>query len=92
MRINVQKYEYQKLNGVLTKVELPKRFLYRIISDFYLFIFKMLNHKHVYNKDEYGRNYIQQIIEIRGLRKCVYAGIGGQRATVIFCRKIEKVC
>lgn len=90
MKINVQKYDYKIIDGKLTKAPIVRNFLHRVIINFCLFVFKMINYKHIYNKDEYGRYYVRQIINIRGLRHCMYETFGGQRIQAIFMWKKEK--
>ena len=76
MKIKIKKYEYNTLNGKVKRTEIKRNWFCQLFIN--IFLFKTINFKHVYTKDEYGRPYVQEILNIRGLRTCTYMGIGGQ--------------
>ena len=78
MKIKIKKYEYNTLNGKVKRTEIKRNWLSQLLINIILFLFKTINFRHVYNKDEYDRFVVQEILDIRGLRTCAYEGIGGQ--------------
>lgn len=78
MKIKIKKYEYNTLNGKVKRTEIKRNWLCQLLINIILFFFKLINFRHTYSKDEYGRHYVQEILDIRGLRTCAYEGIGGQ--------------
>jgi hypothetical protein len=90
MKIKIKKYDYQTIDDKLTKIEVKQHWLYQKFANIILFIFKLINFRHVYNKDEYNRYVVREILEIRGLRTCAYAGIGGQIYISTFLFKFGK--
>ena len=73
----IKYYEYKTINGKTERVLIKKKFLQRIFANSCLYMFKKINHKHINNKDDYGRNYVNKINDIRGIRTCAYEEIGG---------------
>lgn len=90
MKIKIKKYDYQTIDGKITRKEIKQHWLYQKFVNMLLFIFKLINFRHVYTKDEYGRHYVQEILDIRGLRTCAYVSIGGQVYISQFMFKIGK--
>jgi hypothetical protein len=78
MKIKIKKYEYNILNGKVKRTEIKRNWFCQLLINIILFLFKIINFRHTYSKDEYGRRYVQEILDIRGLRTCAYMGIGGQ--------------
>ena len=78
MKIYVKKYNYQTVNDKVVRTEIKQNWFYQIFANILLFLFKIINFRHVYNKDEYDRLVVKEILDIRGLRTCAYVGIGGQ--------------
>ena len=78
MKIKIKKYEFNTLNGKVKRTEIKRNWLLQILVNILLFFFKIINFGHTYSKDQYGRRYVQEILDIRGLRTCAYMGIGGQ--------------
>ena len=90
MKIYIKKYNYQTVEGKLTRTEIPQSWVYQLFVNIILFLFKTINFRHVYNKDEYNRLVVKEILDIRGLRTCAYEGIGGQIYISQFLFKIGK--
>ena len=90
MKIYIKKYNYQTVEGKLTRTEIPQSWVYQLFVNIILFLFKTINFRHVYNKDEYNRLVVKEILDIRGLRTCAYEGIGGQVYISQFLFKIGK--
>jgi hypothetical protein len=78
MKIKIKKYNYKTIDNKLTRIEIKRNWLCQLFINIILFLFKTINFRHVYNKDEYDRFVVQEILNIRGLRTCAYMGIGGQ--------------
>ena len=78
MKIQVRNYNWKHIDGTFQKVYIYRSYWKQKYIDVILFLFKTINYKHTHSKDEYGRLYVQDIIDIRGLRTCSYMGIGGQ--------------
>ena len=90
MKIYIKKYNYQTVEGKLTRTEIPQSWVYQLFVNIILFLFKTINFRHVYNKDEYNRLVVKEILDIRGLRTCAYEGSGGQVYISQFLFKIGK--
>jgi hypothetical protein len=90
VKIYIKKYNYQTVEGKLTRTEIPQSWVYQLFVNIILFLFKTINFRHVYNKDEYNRLVVKEILDIRGLRTCAYEGIGGQVYISQFLFKIGK--
>lgn len=90
MKIQIKKYNYQTVEGKTTRTEIPQSWVYRLFASIILFLFKTINFRHVYNKDEYDRFVVKEILDIRGLRTCAYEGIRGQVYISQFLFKIGK--
>jgi hypothetical protein len=90
VKIYIKKYNYQTVEGKLTRTEIPQSWVYQLFVNIILFLFKTINFRHVYNKDEYNRLVVKEILDIRGLRTCAYEGIGGQIYISQFLFKIGK--
>ena len=90
MKIKIKKYEFNTLNGKVKRTEIKRNWLSQMFVNILLFFFKLINFRHVYNKNEYGRRYVQEILDIRGLRTCAFVGIGGQVYISQFMFKIGK--
>jgi hypothetical protein len=78
MKIKIKKYNYKTIDNKLTRIEIKRNWFCQLLINIILFLFKTINFRHVYNKDEYDRFVVQEILDIRGLRTCAYMGIGGQ--------------
>jgi len=90
VKIKIKKYEFNTLNGKVKRIEIKRNWLYQLFINIILFLFKIINFRHTYSKDEYGRRYVKEILDIRGLRTCAYLGIGGQVYISQFMFKIGK--
>ena len=90
MKIKIKIYNYQTINGKLTRTEIKRNWLPQMFVNILLFFFKLVNFRHVYNKDEYDRFVVKEILDIRGLRTCAFEGIGGQVYISQFLFKIGK--
>lgn len=90
MKIKIKKYEFNTLNGKVKRTEIKRNWLLQILVNILLFFFKIINFRHTYSKDQYGRRYVQEILDIRGLRTCAYEGIGGQVYIAQFLFKFGK--
>jgi hypothetical protein len=78
VKIQIRNYNWKHFNGKFQKVYIYRSYLKQKFIDIILFLFKTINYKHTHSKDEYGRQYITEIIDIRGIRTCAYETIGGQ--------------
>jgi hypothetical protein len=90
MKIKIKIYDYQTIDVKLTRTEIKRNWLPQMFVNILLFFFKLINFRHVYNKDEYGRQYVKEILDIRGLRTCAFENIGGQVYISQFMFKIGK--
>jgi hypothetical protein len=90
MKIKIKKYKYNTLNDKVKRIEIKRNWFCQLFINIILFLFKTINFRHTYSKDEYGRHYVQEILDIRGLRTCAFAGIGGQVYISQFMFKIGK--
>lgn len=79
------------IDGKLQRIEMPQSNLKSYFISLLLFCFKLINYKHVYAKDEYDRPIVKEIIEIRGLRTCLYDNSWGQRYVAQFMWKIGNI-
>ena len=90
MKIKIKKYEYNTINGKVKRTEIKRKWLPQMFINIILFLFKIINFRHVYNKDEYGRQYVKEILDIRGLRTCAFENNSGQVYISQFMFKIGK--
>jgi hypothetical protein len=90
VKIKIKKYNYQTVEGKVVRTEIKRNWFCQLLINIILFSFKTINFRHVYNKDEYNRLVVKEILDIRGLRTCAYEGIGGQVYISQFLFKIGK--
>lgn len=90
MKLKVKKYEYVWLDGKLHRNEIEQSQIRRWFVSTAVFLFKLINYKHVTAKDYNDKPIIKEITEIRGLRSCTYVGNGGQVVTCQFMWKFGK--
>jgi hypothetical protein len=90
MKIAIIKYDYKTVDGKLQRTEVPQSNLKSYFKSLLLFCFKTINYKHINAKDHNDKPMIKDIIEIRGLRRCLYDNSWGQRYDAIFMWKFGK--
>ncbi len=87
MRLNVKKYDYVWFGGKLHQIEIKQsKFKYHFKS-IIIFLFKLINYKHITAKNCYNRPIIKEILEIKGIRSCKYVSYDGQ---IIICQFVRK--
>ncbi len=87
MKIKVKKYDYVWLEGKLHRSEVKQSKLKCYFNSLIVFIFKLINYKHVMAKDYNDEPIVKEILEIRGIRSCRYVGNGGQ---IVICQFMWK--
>ena len=90
MRVKIKKYKHSTVNGKLESTEIPQSNLRRWLNSVLLYCFKLINYKHVNLLDHNDKPVVKDIIEIRGLRRCLYDDSSGQRHDAIFMWKFGK--
>jgi hypothetical protein len=90
MKIKIKIYDYQTIDGKVTRTEIKRNWLPQMFVNILLFFFKLINFRHVYNKDEHGKQYVKKILDIRGLRTCAFESSSGQVYISQFMFKIGK--
>lgn len=90
MKLKVKKYEYVWVDGKLQRNEIEQSIIRRWLVSIVVFLFKLINYKHVTAKDYNDKPIIKEITEISGLRSCTYVGNGGQVVICQFMWKFEK--
>lgn len=86
--MDIVKEKYSWVNGVLTKEEVPHKYIfYANLSKLCCFLFELIHHAH-YKETWYGKKRLKTI-QIYGLRKALVQNLS-QRNRVIFYWKIGK--
>ena len=82
--MNIVKEKYERINGKLTRIELPhKFFLFSVICSICRFLFEAIHYKHYRQKE-------MRTIKITGIRSALVETSWGQRERVQFLFKIGK--
>jgi len=90
MIIHIEEYQYKHVSGEIQRVPVIRHWTYRWMAAVVLFLFKMINYKHVYRKDEYDRIEVRKIYDIRGIKTCRYETQWGQMYVGEFMWRIGK--
>jgi len=91
MRVNIEEYEYKYIGGNLMRIRIIRHWTYRLMVAIVLFLFKLINCKHVYRIDKYGRKEVIKIYDIRGIKTCRYETQWGQMYVGEFMWRIGKI-
>ena len=75
-KIYIKKYDHIVVEGTYKQIEIPLNFWEKILANIALFIFSLINWKWTHMKDDKGKLWIGQILDIRGWRTCSHESKG----------------
>lgn len=90
MKLKVKKYEYVWFDGKLQRNEIKQSKIRSWLVSIVVFLFKLINYKHVTVKDHNNKPMVKEILDIRGIRTCAYESNSGQVYICQFMWKFGK--